>query len=45
VARWAFNWELARKQESYRATSASPAAIDLHRELNALKKNHRSLDV
>jgi putative transposase len=29
---------LARKQESYRATGKSPSAIDLHRELNALKQ-------
>src|SRR5262249_21564183 len=37
AARWAYNWGLARKQESYRATGKSPSAIDLHRELNALK--------
>lgn len=37
AARWAYNWGLARKQEAYRATGKSPSAIDLHRELNALK--------
>src|SRR5215469_4420712 len=37
AARWAYNWGLTRKQESYRATGKSPSAIDLHRELNALK--------
>ena len=30
---------LRRKQEAYRATGKSPSAIDLHRELNALKKS------
>src|SRR5689334_10215623 len=38
AARWAYNWGLQRKQESYRATGKTPSAIDLHRELNALKK-------
>lgn len=38
AARWAYNWGLVRKQEVYRATGKSPTAIDLHRELNALKK-------
>lgn len=38
AARWAYNWGLARKQESYQATGASLSAIDLHRELNALKQ-------
>jgi putative transposase len=37
AARWAYNWGLSRKQESYHATGQSPTAIDLHRELNALK--------
>src|SRR5215467_7797745 len=40
AARWAYNWGLARKQEAYRATGKSPSAIDLHRELNALKQTH-----
>ena len=38
AARYAYNWGLARKQEAYKATGTSPSAIDLHRELNALKK-------
>ena len=38
AARWAYNWGLQVKQEQYRATKKSPTAIDLHRELNALKK-------
>ena len=38
AARYAYNWGLRRKQEAYEATGKSPSAIDLHRELNALKK-------
>ena len=38
AARWAYNWGLQRKQEAYRQTGKSPSAIDLHRELNALKR-------
>lgn len=38
AARWAFNWGLARKIEACQAGQKSPSAIDLHRELNALKK-------
>jgi transposase len=38
AARWAYNWGLRVKQERYRATKKSPTAIELHRELNALKK-------
>ena len=38
AARWAYNWGLQLKQERYRAAQKSPTAIDLHRELNALKK-------
>lgn len=38
AARWAYNWGLARKQEIYRTTGETPSAIDLHRELNALKR-------
>ena len=37
-ARKAYNWGLGRKIESYKATGKSPSAIDLHRELNLLKK-------
>jgi putative transposase len=38
AARWAYNWGLQVKQERYNATKTSPTAIDLHREINALKK-------
>jgi putative transposase len=38
AARWAYNWGLARKQEVYQATGKSPSAVELHRELNALKQ-------
>jgi putative transposase len=38
TARWAYNWGLRVKQERYTATKKSPNAIELHRELNALKK-------
>jgi putative transposase len=38
AARWAYNWGLAQKQERYKATGKSPYAMELHRELNALKK-------
>lgn len=37
AARWAYNWGLVRKQEASRAHGKSPSAIDLHRDLNALK--------
>ena len=38
AARFAYNWGLARKSENYRLTGKSPNAIELHRELNQLKK-------
>ena len=38
AARWAYNWGLRTKQERYKATGKSPDAMELHRELNALKK-------
>jgi putative transposase len=38
AARWAYNWGLHRKQEEYRKTGKSPNAMELHRELNALKQ-------
>lgn len=38
AARWAYNWGLQVKQERYKATGKSPYAMELHRELNALKK-------
>ncbi len=37
-ARFAYNWGLRKKIDAYKATGKSPTAIDLHRELNALKK-------
>jgi putative transposase len=42
AARYAYNWGMARKQEAYQATDTSPSAIELHRELNALKKTELS---
>ena len=39
AARWAYNWGLQVKQERYKATKKSPKAIELHRELNVLKKS------
>jgi putative transposase len=38
AARWAWNWGLARKRAAYEATGKSPGAIELHRQLNELKK-------
>jgi putative transposase len=38
AARWAYNWGLQVKRERYTASKTSPTAIELHRELNALKK-------
>lgn len=37
AARWAFNFGLRRKNEAYAAGEKTPTAIDLNRELNALK--------
>jgi len=36
-ARFAYNWGLARKIATYKAGEKAPSAIDLHKELNALK--------
>lgn len=36
-ARWAYNWGLRRKIETYKATGKSPTAIDLYHELTLLK--------
>src|SRR5260370_6506712 len=36
-ARFAYNWGLKRKQEVYQQTGRSISAMELHRELNALK--------
>ncbi len=38
AARWAYNWGLARKKEAFEAGLKTPTAIDLHRELNLLKR-------
>ena len=38
AARYAYNWALARKIAAFKAGQKTPTAIDLHRELNALKK-------
>ncbi|HET8907954.1 MAG TPA: helix-turn-helix domain-containing protein [Ktedonobacterales bacterium] len=38
AARYAYNWDLRAKQEAYKATGKSPSSIELHRELNLLKK-------
>ncbi len=38
AARFAYNWGLARKIESYQKGEKVPTAIDLHRELNVLKQ-------
>ncbi|GHO64800.1 transposase [Ktedonobacter sp. SOSP1-52] len=37
ASRWAYNYGLRRKQEAYKAGQKTPTAIDLHREINALK--------
>jgi putative transposase len=41
-ARYAYNWALSKKQEAYKAGRKVPTAIDLHRELNTLKKTELS---
>jgi putative transposase len=38
AARWAYNWGLRQKIERYEQTGKSPTAVDLHRELNVLKR-------
>lgn len=38
-ARFAYNWGLARKQAAYKAGEKVPSALDLHKELNALKQS------
>jgi putative transposase len=37
-SRFAWNWALAKKQEAYKQAGKMPTAVDLHKELNALKK-------
>jgi putative transposase len=39
AARFAYNWGLARKKAAFANGEKPPSAIDLHRELNALKKS------
>jgi putative transposase len=38
VARFAYNWALARRIEEYKTTGRSSNAMEQHRQLNALKK-------
>ncbi len=42
AARYAYNWALVKKQEAYKKGQKVPTAIDLHRELNKLKKTELS---
>jgi transposase len=42
AARYAYNWALSRKMEAYQKGEKVPTAIDLHRELNTLKKTELS---
>ena len=37
-SRWAYNWGLKRKKEIYEQTGKSIGAMELHKELNALKQ-------
>ena len=37
-ARWAYNWGLSKKKEAFEKKEKIPTAIDLHKELNKLKK-------
>ena len=39
AARFAYNWGLVRKKAAFAKGEKTPTAIDLHRELNALKKS------
>lgn len=38
AARWAYNWGLAKRIESFKETGKSPNAMELHKELVVLKK-------
>jgi putative transposase len=38
VSRFVYNWGLARSKVAYRTTGKRPTAIDLHKELNKLKR-------
>ena len=41
-ARWAYNWALDKKKEAFDKKERIPNAIELHRELNKLKKSEIS---
>lgn len=38
AARFAYNWGLSKKIEAYQANLKTPTAIDLHKQMNLLKK-------
>jgi putative transposase len=38
TARFAYNWGLARRKAAYATNGETRSAIDLHKELNRLKK-------
>lgn len=40
ASRFAYNYGLKRKEEAYKAGQKSPSAIDLHREINLLKRDN-----
>lgn len=42
TARWAYNWALARKIQTYKATGRTPSAWDLEKELVQLKRTNLS---
>jgi len=42
ASRFSYNWGLERKIAAYQAGEKTPSAIDLHRELNRLKKSEFS---
>jgi len=39
ASRFAHNWGLIRSKEAYRTSGKRPTAVDLHKELNALKQS------
>ena len=41
-ARWAYNWALSKKKSAFDKKEHIPSAIDLHKELNILKKTEIS---
>lgn len=42
AARWAYNWALFKKKSAFEKKEKIPNAIDLHKELNQLKKTELS---